>query len=245
MKKQFNSWVWMVLPVVVVGLLMVSLSQIGCRRRPSFIEDNDDAVRVPRLKGRRLDVVRDILDDRGLRVGRISRVKTGHHPRGTVIRQSPRSGRYVPPGSRVDLRVEARRPDHQVIVPGVVGMDRKRAIKRIRKADLRVEVKPIVGPGKPGTVLRQRPRAGQKIPPGATVVLLVKEKSQRVIVPNVVGLRPKTAISRLKKVHLQVETRIKKLGKGKRRRVLSQRPRPGIAVPRGTVVHLFIGAGKP
>ena len=140
----------------------------------------------------------------------------------------------------------------EIVVPDVLDKPLDEARHAIERAGLKmgeIAREPVPGTS-PGTVVRQKPPGGTRLSPGpgaeqeGVVTLAVAEKSppapdSRVEVPHVVGMGLDLALERIKSAGLGVGSRE---GKPSRdippNQVLSQTPKPGILVDRGTPVNL-------
>ena len=90
---------------------------------------------------------------------------------GTVISQEPKAGKRAKPGSKVVLQVaKAAVP---VAVPDVSGEREQQAIAALRQAGLTARVVQVPSAQAKGTVVAQRPAAGQKLAKGSAVRLNV------------------------------------------------------------------------
>jgi len=90
---------------------------------------------------------------------------------GTVVSQEPKAGKRAKPGSKVVLQVaKAAVP---VAVPDVSGEREQQAIAALRQAGLTARVVQVPSAQPKGTVVAQRPAAGQKLAKGSAVRLNV------------------------------------------------------------------------
>jgi len=145
-----------------------------------------------------------------------------------------------------------------LLVPDVVGKPVDEARHAIERAGLRVgEIVKEPVPGAPtGTVVRQKPSGGTRLSPepGAeqkgTVALTIAEEpplspAASVEVPDLVGMGLDLALEKIGPAGLSVGSREGKPSQDvPPKQVLSQMPKPGILVDRGTPVNLVF-ALKP
>lgn len=61
------------------------------------------AIEVPKVTGTRLFRARKILEDAGLKVGAVRRVEHEERGEGYILRQNPKPGAEVPPGTEIEL----------------------------------------------------------------------------------------------------------------------------------------------
>jgi beta-lactam-binding protein with PASTA domain len=190
---------------------------------------------------------------------------TGRGPSGTIVDQSPSAGALVPPGSPVNLVVEG----HSARVPALRGQRLADALRVLEAAGLRAGTEHRVATRElpPGTVLRQDPRAGDRVPQGMRVDLWVAEflptAPPAVSVPDLRGLPLDEVEHRLRREGLRlgrVRTRSSGMvgildgrlgGQGapapspQAGRVLEQSPAAGAEVEPGTVVDVIVAGESP
>jgi beta-lactam-binding protein with PASTA domain/TolA-binding protein len=153
-----------------------------------FVVQRTD-VRVPDVRGMKLEDARVALTNSGLTVGTLTRVIDSDRTPGTVRNQSVSPGQFAPAGTRVDLEVVAApripsAPSNQVTVPQVCGMNLDDAKKTLAAAGLVVDqnsikwslpVKPFCGTGTFGTVINQSPGANSSASRGTRVTLTLAD----------------------------------------------------------------------
>ena len=192
---------------------------------------------VPRLTGETFTRAERALRRSGLRLGTVNRRITGTAAAETVTGQSVRPGSTVPKGSAVNLVVEAE----SVVVPDVERLHIDEARARIGNTRLRVgrvDTR-ITGRFRSGTVLSQRPPAGERVPPGTRVGLVTEARS--VVVPPLRGLSLNQARNKLNQLRLGLGRTSDQLTEGMRDgTVLSQTPSPGARVELGRRVDLVL-----
>lgn len=90
---------------------------------------------------------------------------------GTVVRTEPGRGKEAPKGSSVDVVVSSG--GARVTMPDVVGEDQQEATADLEDLGLEVKVKRQASKRPKGTVIRQGPKAGQRVTAGSTVTIVV------------------------------------------------------------------------
>ena len=90
---------------------------------------------------------------------------------GTVVSQEPKAGARAKPGTKVVLRVA--KGEAAVATPDVTGEQSSQAVSALRQAGLAARVVRVLSSQPSGTVVAQRPAAGQKAAKGSTVRLNV------------------------------------------------------------------------
>jgi penicillin-binding protein 1A len=134
-------------------------------------------VGVPDVVGLPLDAAQARLYAAGFRTS-VRQVPSAQ-PKGRVVRQGPRAGTRLPPGSTVYLAVSAGRGGgggNNVIVPGVVGLQVGVARAVLTRAGLSSGLA-YTNSGPPGRVAAQSPGAGAQLPRRSYVTLVVSRRS--------------------------------------------------------------------
>ena len=208
------------------------------------VSSGTQVVTVPNLVGLSRSDAFTALTGAGLAMGTVAEAYSATVPAGSVISQSPLAGDSVPPDSAVDL-VMSRGPQ-PVTVPNVVGLSGTDAFTALSGADLKVgtvtELPSATVPA--GNIISQSPLAGDSVPPGTAVDLVVSKGVQIVTVPDVGGLSGTDAFTALSNAGLGLGTVTEAfsatiaLG-----RVISQSPLAGDSVPPATVVNLVVSKG--
>jgi eukaryotic-like serine/threonine-protein kinase len=147
-------------------------------------------------------------------------------------------------GWYVYQRVSDELADRQPVpVPSVVGIEEELATTKIEQADLKADVKRQADDEVPsGTVIDQSPPAGTRIAKGEKVTIIVSTGILQVEVPKVAGKNVTKAIQILNDAQLEAQTKEAFSGKDPGT-VLSQDPKPGSSVNKGTTVVLRVSKG--
>ncbi|MCW2901597.1 MAG: serine/threonine protein kinase [Streptosporangiaceae bacterium] len=128
---------------------------------------------VPDVKGQSMQTARTQLTDAGFKV--VVRQQSSSTQKGTVIRTNPDAGTTAKENSTVTMFVSSG--PQLTAVPNVVGLQKQDAIRALKDANLKaraLEVPPE-GAVPDGTVFKQSPPDGQKVPPGSTVTIYVAQ----------------------------------------------------------------------
>ena len=214
--------------------------------RPRPVQD----VVVPDLAGLPEAEARARLGRVNLRIGALEPQDTAAGTEGTVLRQSPPPGTRVPPGSAVRLWIARPRPVQDVVVPDLAGLPAAEARARLGRVNLRIgALEPQdTAAGTEGTVLRQSPPPGTRVPPGSAVRLWIARPRpvQDVVVPDLAGLPAAEARARLARVNLRIgELEPQDSSRTAPDTVVRQSPSPGTRVPPGSAVQLWIARPRP
>jgi serine/threonine-protein kinase len=123
-----------------------------------------------------LDAARQVLRQRHLAIGSVTKEPKADVPQSTILRQSASPGSKVEAETPIDLTV-SEGPAPTVEVPDLSGLalDAARQVLRGRK----LEVGSITGEPKDdaaqNTILRQTPSPGSKVKKGTSIDLIVSE----------------------------------------------------------------------
>ncbi len=205
---------------------------------------------VPDLAGLPEAEARARLGRVNLRIGALEPQDTAAGAEGTVVRQSPPPGTRVPPGSAVQLWIARPRPVQNVVVPDLAGLPEAEARARLGRVNLRIgALEPQdTAAGTEGTVVRQAPPPGTRVPPGSAVQLWIARPRpvQNVVVPDLAGLPEAEARARLGRVNLRIGAlEPQDTAAGTEGTVVRQAPPPGTRVPPGSAVQLWIARPRP
>jgi beta-lactam-binding protein with PASTA domain len=132
-----------------------------------------ERVKVPSVIGRTESQAAAMLTQAGLRKGGVSS-RPSSATRGTVIEQQPSAGNLVRQGTEIALVLASPMPQERVKVPSVIGRTESQAAAILTKVGLR---KGTVGrrpsSATQGTVIAQKPSAGNQVPRGTAVALVL------------------------------------------------------------------------
>lgn len=172
-----------------------------------------------------------------------SQVSTGS-PASTVLAQRPAAGLEAQRGTTILLDISAGQ--QQVTVPSVVGQTQDGAMNELRRAGLAVgQITEQTGDDPRGTVLQLRPDAGQIVPAGTTVDLVISGGPDELYMPDVLGRDVTEAKLMLEQLGITLAPmEYDEESPLRRGSVISQLPVAGASLPTGTSVILRI-AGKP
>jgi beta-lactam-binding protein with PASTA domain len=161
----------------------------------------------------------------------------------TLFVKLPYLGESVPPDSLTVLRLSLKAVPKVrlplVQVPLLVGLSREGAVKALADLGLKAEGKNQPSPTPPGTVVHQNPEAYSEIPPGSAVILTVSVP-EKVKVPDLLNLNKDMALRILAETGLEPGKVEVKFSSAAADSVLSQNPKAGVEVERGSAVDLVI-----
>ena len=150
-------------PVAETALPQGSVVRLG-------VSGGAPLVSMPDVTDLDLATARQVIEAAGMRAGRIDTVKNDVDV-GTVVATVPAAGTTVHPGDVVHVSVSSGQPS--VRVPDVVGLTVLAARERLAAAGLRPGALDQRFEGKAGTVLAQRPVAGEMVTKESSVNLTI------------------------------------------------------------------------
>jgi serine/threonine-protein kinase len=180
------------------------------------------------------------LNDAGLKAN-VDRESSDTIRGGLAIRTVPRGGAEVQRGTRVKLFVSSG--PEQVTVPDVTGLSRESAEGRLRDEGLTVSVEEVESDEPEDEVISQDPVGGTSVERGSAVTINVSVGQPQVTVPDVTGLTPPAASSRLRALGL-VPSRQERstTNPDEDNQVLDQRPGAGAEVEEGRTIVIVVGS---
>ncbi len=164
-------------------------------------------------------------------------------PLGAILGTKPAEGARVSPGTEVTVLL-SRGPEPRT-VPAVVGLDSAAAFVAIGRAELQVGelVRRVVADVEPGTVVSVEPGAGEQVPRGYPVEVVVAVAAEPVLVPDLVGFARVAASNIADELGLDVSVRTQVVPPGDRRdgRVISQSPVAGSPADAVGTITITVG----
>ena len=240
-------------PGIVFGQTPAEGSKVARRSAVTLlVSSGRPNVAVPNVTGLRTAAALVRLKAAGLKSTIVKTPST--QPPGTVLKQQPSAGARVSKGQTVTLTVSSGKT--KVAVPDVVGQPQPNAEGAVRGAGLLPTTAQVDSTQPAGIVVTQSPPAGTKVAKGAKVRLNISRgppptsppfptnppPGKRVKVPNVVGEDQTTAQKRLQRNGLKSSVSYVASSKPAGT-VVSEQPRAGTTVKRGSRVALKISNG--
>lgn len=205
------------------------------------VSQGKEMVEVPTLIGLSEADARKALEDAGLSGNALPAEYSGEFEFGVVMRQSPDAGEQVTKGTAIDY-VTSRGVEVSGI-PNVVGMSRSKAEQTLSEAGFKVTVKQAFNSTVPeGSVVSQNPNAGIRAEQGSKVTIVVSRGTQRIEVPDVIGLSEEDAKAKIEDAGLK-STVVYELHSGNGT-VIAQSPSPGTMVDRNATVTITVDGGQ-
>ncbi|MGA5705637.1 Stk1 family PASTA domain-containing Ser/Thr kinase [Streptomyces cellulosae] len=159
--------------------------------------------------------------------------------KGNICEQDPTAGTKVNKGETISLVVSTGAP--KVEIPDVEGLTFSEAEATLKDKGFEVEKQTEESTQTPDTVLTQDPESGASREKGSTVTLTVAKETAQVTVPDLSGMTPEEAKSRLEEQGLllgaqeEVESTAQAEGT-----IFEQTPSGGKDVDRGSTVNVKI-----
>lgn len=199
---------------------------------------------VPPVVGLRFDEAERKLAEAGLRAALGETRPSLDAPRRYVLAQTPAAGTAVGPEVVVTLDISAGQL--RVAVPSVAGMSRNDAAAAIRAANLELgQVIERPGSQARGTVLSSQPEAGQQVPQGSPVELIVSTGPTELLMPDMVGRELFEVRAALEQLGLKIgETSYDSTSALPNGLVVSQTPAAGSAVTASVFISIRV-SGRP
>lgn len=208
--------------------------------RPVVTPTPASRLNAPNLEGMTVVAARERWRDKGLAIIEDGEKIDSSAAPGSIIEQRPAAGS---PLASMEIRVTVAKATPEVEVPNVVGTMADDARKVLEDAGFEVPEPTSEASREPkGSVIEQRPAAGQRVK-AESIVRLVTAESAAVEVPKVTGTRLNKARTILEEAGLEVGgiRRVEHEERGQNY-VLRQDPKPGAEVPPSTEIDLVIVA---
>ena len=193
---------------------------------------------VPPVGGENINTARTVLQNAGFGVDAL--YVANQQSNGTVIGENPAGGTKADKGSTVTLTVSSG--PGAVNVPSVVGESAKQAKQTLAKQGLKVgsTVQESSDQITAGKAIGTDPGAGQNVPVGTQVTLLVSSGPMKVAIPDVTGESQAQAKSDLEHAGFQVSTTTQTSSTATPGNVIDQSPAGGTQAAPGTTVTIVV-----
>lgn len=218
---------------------------VGAAPTPTRAPTPTPALRVPKLVGMAFPDAQREAQREGLELVISGTAYSSDLPANYVVSQRPEAGQPVERGVRIEVVVSLGK--EMVQVPRVVEDPMQAAQQKLAAAGLRWRVTEEISDMTPvGIVMAQSPAPGVSVEKGSEVVLRVSAGKEKVAVPDLVG-----------RTEAEAQDMIVKAGLSKTYpnyqdytfvppgHVLSQEPKPGTLVEKGTTVYIAVRRPEP
>lgn len=170
------------------------------------------------------------------------------HEEGKIFNQDPGANQSVKKNKKIKLKISSGATEGNIIVPKVLDADVNLAKELLDAKKLSYQIIESEGEeAQLNKVIKQTPQDGTKVSEGYTVILHVCTKvfeNSEVEVPSLNGLTRSQAEKELKEFGLALGNTKKEFSDKEKGTVISQSPKSGDTVTRGTSVDIVISDGK-
>lgn len=130
-----------------------------------ILSAGSEKVIVPQLVGKNLQTIDSILEEMGLRKGKVSQVHTAQYAAGKIIVQQPQPLEDIGRNSRLSFLVSQGQREKRYLMPDLIGKRADRVIVKLKAMEFRVEdLRYAYYPGLgSGIVIKQSPPQGFRI----------------------------------------------------------------------------------
>ncbi len=237
-EKKRRSW-WAIVGITIFVLFLLTAGAFALWQQMLIA----NRVVVPNIEQETLSDAKKILREKGLKLKVVEEKFSDLYPKDTIISQDPEPGRKVRKGTEVKVVVSLG--VELVEVPDVVGMDAIEAASTLGEKGLVVESQEGYSDKvAEGLVIKQEPAAGEKIPRGTKVILIVSKGAETLIVPDVVGFSVNEATRTLAQEGFKYSVKYQPSDAVPKGRVIKQTPAAGSEEKRGSVVTIYVSTGK-
>lgn len=166
---------------------------------------------------------------------------------GEVIKQNPKKGTMVDPGSTIRLTVAAVEESKTVTVPSVAGKSYDEAVSLLEDVGLKVDREEQYSDSvSSGNVISSSPSSGEEVEEGSTVTLVVSKgaETKTVSVPDLSGMTQSAAESVLESMNLTLGSVQEVESDSTTGTVIGQTIEAGTSVKEGSAVGITIAKEK-
>jgi serine/threonine-protein kinase len=220
-------------------LFLLALLVAAVAALVAFAVTRPSQVEIPEVIGQEVGTATELLENEGFDVDIETRSNIA--ARDTVLEQDPPSGEKADEGSTVTLTVSSG--PAIIEVPEVAGQSERDATEALEEVGLVVESQFGFSDDIPeGRAIGTEPATGAQVPTGSQVALIISRGSNRVTVPDVVGLDAQDALSELSAAELGGNV-VQRESEEPSNQVVGQSPGAGQQVRRNSQVTIFVSTG--
>ena len=227
--------------IIIIGVVVALLCVVGIAAAALSMGGSGDKVTVPDVTNKPIAQARTTLEQAGFKVGTETEVYSSTVSTGNVVSTDPQAGEQAAKGSTIKINVS--KGTEQITVPDLKGKSADDAQKALSEAGLNGQQGDTVFSDDvpEGMVASQETSAGSTANKGDTVVFHLSKGSEKVTIPNVVGMTQSQATSKLESAGFAVSTTTetnKDVEKGN----VSKQSKTGTAA-KGTTITITISSG--
>lgn len=225
----------------IIGVIVALLCIIGIAGAVFALNGSGDKVAVPDVTNKPIAQARTTLEQAGFKVGTETEVYSSTVSAGNVVSTDPQAGEQAQKGATIKINVS--KGTEQITVPDLKGKSADDAQKALSEAGLNGQQGDAVFSDDvaEGMVAGQDTSAGSNANKGDTVVYHLSKGSEKVTIPNVVGMTQAQATSKLESAGFAVSTASetsKDVDKGN----VTKQSKTGTAA-KGTTITITISSG--
>ena len=225
----------------IIGVIIALLCIIGIAGAVFALNGSGDKVAVPDVTNKPIAQARTTLEQAGFKVGTETEVYSSTVSSGNVVSTDPQAGEQAEKGATIKINVS--KGTEQITVPDLKGKSADDAQKALNEAGLNGQQGDAVFSDdvSEGMVASQDTSAGSNANKGDTVVFHLSKGSEKVTIPNVVGMTQAQATSKLESAGFAVSTTSetsKDVDKGN----VTKQSKTGTAA-KGTTITITISSG--
>ena len=226
---------------IIIGVVVALLCVVGIAAAALSMGGSGDKVTVPDVTNKPIAQARTTLEQAGFKVGTETEVYSSTVSTGNVVSTDPQAGEQAEKGATIKINVS--KGTEQITVPDLKGKSADDAQKALSEAGLNGQQGDAVFSDDvaEGMVASQETSAGSSANKGDTVVFHLSKGSEKVTIPNVVGMTQSQATSKLESAGFAVSTTTetnKDVEKGN----VSKQSKTGTAA-KGTTITITISSG--
>ena len=237
----------MIVAGVVVALLILFLigNAAGFFSGPGIVQEENETVEVPDLRGKTEDEAREELNKLGLGIKvENERQPSNQYDEGEVMSQDPEPGKEAKLHDTVTVVLSSGEEAKTTEVPDVVGRDEAEAEQMIQDANLTVVHETAYSDDvEQGKVISSDPEAGTEVDEGTGVTIVVSKGAEQATVPNIRNKTASAAESALADAGLSGSSSEEYSDDVPEGQVISQSIDPGSKVSKGTTVSYVVSRG--
>ncbi len=237
----------MIVAGVVVALLVLFLvaNAAGFFSGPGIVQEENDTVKVPDLRGKTEEQAKTELNKLGLGIKvENERQPSNQYDEGEVMSQDPAPGEEAKLHDTITVVLSSGEEAKTTKVPDVVGRDESDAEEMIQDAKLTVVHETAYSDDvEQGKVISSDPVAGTEVDEGTEVTIVVSKGAEQATVPDIRNKTASAAESALADAGLSGSSSEEYSDDIPEGQIISQSIDPGSKVSKGTTVSYVVSRG--
>ncbi|WP_210618249.1 Stk1 family PASTA domain-containing Ser/Thr kinase [Mammaliicoccus lentus] len=232
-KRKKSKWLIIFVPILLVCML---LGAIGFALTAPKYED------VPNLLGKSRGEAMALIDEKGLRKGKITEDFSNNFKEGEVMKVSPKVGTRVKEMTKVDLVIS--KGIETFTVEDYIGKSSEEIKEKLEKSGFdSVRIKEEYDSATEGSIINQSIEPGSKVVPKDTTIILTKSIGvEQAFVKDYTGENIDTAKSELEDLGFKVET--KEVDSKKSKDTIVKQSYKNVQLPVDSTIYFNVSNGK-